>query len=230
MALRPPLNPLDHSSDNRADPLHQSYRRRSAIREQQPDRIWSVMITALVTATASVVTVAIGFLLTHWSTTRQNRVRSQLTRLERQLSQLYGPLYAMTQSNGIAYRAMRDRYDPEHLFDQRTAESIARISAEQRDIYRLWMITVLQPTSRKACDLLLMHADLLLDETMPVCAMQYFTHVRGYEAVLAQWESGDHAELFSLVPYPQQFTDYVAASFGTLQTQQAKLLARQRSK
>ena len=188
------------------------------------------MNTALVTATASVVTVAIGFLLTHWGATRQNRRQAQLTRLERQLSQLYGPLYAMTQSNGIAYRAMRDRYDPEHLFDQRTTESIARISADQREIYRLWMVTVLQPTSRKACELLLTHADLLLDEAMPACAMQYFTHVRGYEAVLAQWESGDHAELFSLVPYPQHFTDYVAASFKTLQAQQANLLTRQGSR
>ncbi|MRH88342.1 hypothetical protein GFY24_12950 [Nocardia sp. SYP-A9097] len=183
------------------------------------------MNTALITATASVLTVGIGFVLTHWSAARNNRHLDQLTRVQSQLSRLYGPMYAMTQSNGIAYRAMRGRYDPEGLFDKRTSESVARIDAHQREIYRLWMTTVLQPTSRKVCDLLLAYADLLLDETMPECAMVYFTHVRGYEVVLAQWESGDYDELFSLVQYPQAFTDYVANSFMKLQAQQAQLLA-----
>ncbi|MGV9377516.1 hypothetical protein ACWDRB_16955 [Nonomuraea sp. NPDC003707] len=188
------------------------------------------MNTALITATASILAVGIGFLLTHWSTARNNRHRDQLARVQTQLSQLYGPMYAMTQSNGIAYRAMRDRYDPEGLFDQRTPESIEQIDKNQREIYRLWMTSVLQPTSRTVCDLLLTHAHLLLDEAMPECAMKYFTHVRGYEVVLAQWEAGEYAELFSLVPYPQEFTDYVAESFKTLQAQQSQLLANRRSR
>ncbi|MEV1246765.1 hypothetical protein [Nonomuraea sp. NPDC049750] len=188
------------------------------------------MNTALITATASILAVGIGFLLTHWSTARNNRHRDQLARVQTQLSQLYGPMYAMTQSNGIAYRAMRDRYDPEGLFDQRTPESMEQIDKNQREIYRLWMTSVLQPTSRKVCDLLLAHAHLLLDEAMPECAMKYFTHVRGYEVVLAQWEAGEYAELFSLVPYPQEFTDYVAESFKTLQAQQSQLLANRRSR
>ncbi|YCK35259.1 hypothetical protein ACNF49_14590 [Actinomadura sp. ATCC 39365] len=188
------------------------------------------MNTALITAAASILAVGIGFMLTHWSAVRNGRHRDQLARVQTQLSQLYGPMYAMTQSNGIAYRAMRDRYDPEGLFDQRTSESIKRIDANQREIYRLWMTSVLQPTSRKVCDLLLTHAHLLLDETMPECAMKYFTHVRGYEVVLARWEAGEHAELFSLIPYPQEFTDYIAESFEKLQVRQSQLLANRRSR
>ena len=98
-------------------------------------------------------------------------------------------------------------------------------SEDQRETYRRWMTTVLQPTSRKVCDLLLTHGDLLLDGVMPECALRYFTHVRGYEVVLAKWLEGDYQELFSLVPYPQEFTDYVAASFRSLQHRQAELLS-----
>jgi hypothetical protein len=60
----------------------------------------------------------------------------------------------MTQSNGIAYKSMKEKYDPESLFDQRTPESFARITPEQRVVYKLWMSTVLQPTNRAAREVL----------------------------------------------------------------------------
>lgn len=182
------------------------------------------MTAALVTAAASVLAATIGYLSTYYANLRLERHRNQLARVNQQLSKLYGPLYAMTQSNGIAYRSMRDKYDPDGLFDQRTTESIRSITPQQRETYKLWMTAVLQPTSRMARELMLNNTDLLLSGEMPASALRWFTHVAGYDAVLTSWADGDDSEIFSLVPYPQEFTEYVADSFRILQDRQAVLL------
>jgi hypothetical protein len=184
------------------------------------------MATALIAAAASIAAATIGYLATYVTNLRIERHRNQLARVNQQLSKLYGPLHSMTQSNGIAYRSMRHKYDPDGLFDQRCSESIERITPGQRAIYKLWMTTVLQPTSRAAREVMMSNTDLLIDGKMPQCALRWFTHVAGYEAVLAMWMNGDDAEMFSLVPYPQEFTDYVEESFETLQRRQAALLMR----
>jgi hypothetical protein len=184
------------------------------------------VIAVLITAAASIAAATIGFLSTQLVNLRLERHRNQLTRVNQQLGKLYGPLHAMTQSNGIAYHSMRDKYDPEGLFDQRTAESLARITSEQREIYKLWMVNVLQPTSRMARELLLQNTDLLLHGKMPECALRWFTHVAGYDAILTSWANGDDSELFSLIPYPRDFTEYITESFHTLQARQASLLER----
>jgi hypothetical protein len=184
------------------------------------------MSAAVITASASVVVAALSYLATYYTSFRMEKRRNQLDRVNQQLARLYGPLYSLTQSNGIAYRAMRSRYDPDGLFDQRTADSRSRISLPQKEVYKLWMTTVLQPANRDARDTLLKNTDLLVDGVMPTSALNWCTHVAGYEAVLAVWAAGDDAEIFSLVPYPQEFTDYVAESFELLQARQAKLLSR----
>jgi hypothetical protein len=186
--------------------------------------------TAIIAAAASILVATIGAFAAYLMNIRLERHRNQLARVNQQLSKLYGPLHAMTRSNGIAYRAMCDRYDPAGLFDQRTAESLAQLTKDQRNIYRLWMTTVLQPTNRAARDVMLNNTDLLIDGIMPGSALKWFTHVAGYESILTMWENGDDSQIFSLVPYPQTFTDYVAQSFQTLQEQQRRLLARVASK
>jgi hypothetical protein len=188
------------------------------------------MNAALITAAASIVVATVGYLATYFSSYRLERYRNQLARANMQLSKLYGPLYAMTQSNGIAYRAMCERYAPEGLFDQRTESSLRQLTPEQREVYKLWMTTVLQPTNRNARDILMNHTDLLIDGVMPLSALARFTHVAGYETVLAAWATGDESALFSLVPYPQEFTDYVAKSFRELQLRQLELLVRTTSR
>jgi hypothetical protein len=40
------------------------------------------------------------------------------------------------------------------------------------------------------------------------------------------WPQGDASELFSLVPYPQEFNDYVADAVHVLQDRPAQLLIR----
>jgi hypothetical protein len=184
------------------------------------------MVAVLITAAASVVAAAIGYLSTQVLNLRLERHRNQLARVNQQLSKLYGPLHAMTQANGIAYHGMRDKYDPEGLFDQRTSESMARITPEQRETYKLWMVNVLQPTNRIARELVLHNTDLLLRGKMPESVLRWFAHVAGYDAVLTSWANGDDSELFSLVPYPREFSEYIAESFQTLQARQAVLLER----
>lgn len=184
------------------------------------------MATALITASATILAATIGYFATHLVNLRLERHRNQLARVNQQLSKLYGPLYSMTQLNGIAYRSMRDKYDPEGLFDERTVESLRRITPQQRETYKRWMTTVFQPTSRMARGLLLNNTDLLLYGKMPESVLRWFTHVASYDAVLTSWANGDDSELFSLIPYPQAFSDYIAESFQTLQARQAILLER----
>ncbi len=183
------------------------------------------MQTALITSTASVIAVVLGFITTYLLNRRMERQRNQLARVNAQLSQLYGPIYAITQSSGIAFREFTNRYDPMRLFDNPDADSDPRITDMQKASYRKWLGTVFQPNNKKILEILLTKTDLLIDGDMPASALTFFAHVAGYDVILQDWESGDLSSLFSLVDYPEEFSLYISKAYKALQEKQSRLLA-----
>jgi len=188
------------------------------------------MQTALITSAASIVAVMLGFVTTYILNRRLERHKNQLTRVNALLSQLYGPLFALTQSNAIALKEFSDRNDPLHLFDHSESEYDARMTELQRASYRQWVQTVFQPNNKRILDTLLTKADLLAGGQMPPSALRVFAHVAGYDVVLLNWSSGNFESLFSIVDYPKEFTDYVAETYVLLQNRQSKLLVEQRQR
>lgn len=181
-------------------------------------------------ALAGVCVAAIGYLVKHMSDVRLAQRDNRLARINRQLSEFYGPLLALTRSSDESWQAFRKRY--------RTGKgSFWKIDPPptQADAmaWRLWMTTVFMPLHQRMTDLVFLHADLIEEPEMPPCLLAMCAHVAGYQAVIKEWESGEisieRIDNVSVVNFPGlELADYASAAFGRLKTEQSALLGSTR--
>jgi hypothetical protein len=163
---------------------------------------------------------------------RLARRKDQLDRVNRQLGELYGPLFAAHAASRRIYLAFRDRYRPadESYFSAKNPPTEEEVAA-----WREWMTHVFMPLNRRMTEAIIANADLLREEHLPGCLQELCAHVAGYEAVLRHWEADDVVSVqeednLSVVPYPwRELDDYVPKSFEALAQEQAKLLAQVKS-
>ncbi|KOU53084.1 hypothetical protein ADK54_05665, partial [Streptomyces sp. WM6378] len=98
---------------------------------------------------AVVVTVTAGFagyLVTYLNSLRLTQRQERLARVNRQLSEFYGPLLALVEVNSRLYHAFSEQYPrPEGR------EPLSH--QDERAEWRLWITTVFLPTHRAIRDL-----------------------------------------------------------------------------
>jgi hypothetical protein len=180
------------------------------------------LIAALIAAIATILAVFIGYVLTHRSSQRLQQRQNELARVNRQLADLYGPIFVTIESGRVAFDTFCEEYsDGVPNFNYKPED----LSEEQREAWELWMTTVFQPKNRLMYDLLTSNGDLLIEETMPEFISRFCAHVIGYDALLAEWQRGDHSKVFAKPSFPDEFTKYVRDSYKQLKRQQAQLLA-----
>ena len=180
-----------------------------------------------VVALVGVVVAAVGYFVKYRIDLRLAQRNDRLERINRQLSEFYGPLLALTRASGQSWHAFRERYRPPG------SESFWKgdppPTREETIAWRLWMTTVFMPVHQRMMDLVLSRADLIEEPDMPPCLMALCAHVAGYQAVLKEWERGEisvaRADNISVVNFPgQELADYAAAAFSRLKAEQADLL------
>lgn len=180
-------------------------------------------MSTILATTTPVLIALIGFLFTYIHTRRLQRRNDRLAWLNRQLGELYGPLFTLSESARISYQTFVKRHpgavEDGPLWDAPTREFT-------RD-WQQWMAHAFQPTNRRMAELLLDHGDLLVDESVPVCISTFLAHVASYEVLLQAWERDESSELLAAVDYPPTFTTYVADNYGALKQRQARLIGRQ---
>ena len=145
----------------------------------------------LVTTTATVGLAFIGYLAAYLNSLRRAQRTERLTRLNRQLAELYGPLLALTEASDMAWRAFRSKYRPDAhgYFDTQKPISDAALLA-----WRNWMQTVFMPTNLRIYDCILSKSDLLIESKMPTCLLDLCAHVTAYLPVIKAWEQNDYSE------------------------------------
>jgi len=176
-----------------------------------------------------------GYFVKYATDIRLAQRNDRLERINRQLSEFYGPLLALTRASDESWQAFRKRYRP-------GAGSYWKadppLTAEDALVWRLWMSTVFVPVHRQMMELVLDHADLIEEPDMPPCLLALCAHIAGYQAVLKEWERGEvsmaREDNISVVNFPgDELATYAAEAFTRLKAQQAELLgtngARRRS-
>ncbi|MFD4224657.1 hypothetical protein [Streptomyces griseus] len=167
-----------------------------------------------------------GYVVTYLTSLRLARRKDCLDRVNRQLGELYGPLYAQAEAVDRSWNKFCDRYWPLWIASE-------PVTAEQAAIWRLWMSTVFMPLNRRMAELVVSHADLLREETIPEPLKELCAHVACYEPVLARWQEDgfdsvqfdDHVSIAG--DFPRGELDlYVRTSFESLKLEQARLLAQ----
>lgn len=180
---------------------------------------------ALITASASVLVAAAVFVANLVVQFRSERRQFALERVNAQLRELYGPLYAQYEVNETIWRALRDSGLPD-----REVRRAGTATEAQRAEWRLWVQEALMPGNVKMRDAVIEHADLLIEDEVPHVLAGFCSHVASYEVVLAQ--SGDRRKQLAraLIPHPgDEFGEYVQSSFAFLKQRQATLLGSART-
>ena len=182
----------------------------------------SVVVPLLVT----VFVAATGYAATYVTNLRLARRKDHLDRVNRQLSELYGPLYAQAEANHRAWRKFADKGG--NVFGRSTS-----VTAEQAATWRLWMSTVFMPLNRRMVETVVSHADLLREDTIPEALLELYAHVACYEPIVARWQDDefdsvrfdDHVSVAGNYPRRELYA-YVRNSFEALKREQALLLAQ----
>jgi hypothetical protein len=180
------------------------------------------MTAAWIAAVSAAVVSLMSAFLTYNATRRLSRRSDQIAFVGRQLSELYGPLYALAKASSMSWAEFMRKHGAGrgYLFDDRTRQD--------EDLVRewtYWLRNVFMPINRKILDALLSKADLIDDIEMPQCLTDFCAHVTGYEVTLAKWEDKDFSAIGSIVNHPgSPFHDYVEEKYKELKIRQASLL------
>ncbi|MGW0534753.1 hypothetical protein [Streptomyces sp. NPDC003032] len=149
--------------------------------------------------------------------------QERLLRVNRQLSDFYGPLFALAESNARTFATFMERHarpDGRSPF----AGEVPPTEAEAAE-WRLWATTVFIPNIREMRDVIVQNADLLREPAMPAILLRLCEHVSGYEIRSAHWSQGRFDKQFSVVAYPgEELGAYARDGFTSLKEEQARLL------
>jgi hypothetical protein len=172
------------------------------------------MAAAVITASASVLVAVLVFIFNQYAQIQQERRQIRLARVNSQLRDLYGPLNALVDVNERIWEALRQSSLPAQE---------ERRPGEGTEGWRRWQDNALMPINRKMRDLIIEHADLLVDTEVPRPLGDFCAHVESVEIVMAAEKRGldEHA----LVAHPgASYVAYVHRSFEHLKRAQQCLL------
>ncbi|MFD9511268.1 hypothetical protein [Streptomyces mirabilis] len=172
----------------------------------------------------TVVVAATGYGATYLTNLRLTRRKDHLDRVNRQLSELYGPLYAQCEAVNQAWKKFEDRYGAPWIEG-------APATAKRAATWRLWMSTVFMPLNRRMVETIVTHADLLLGDTIPEPLKELCGHVACYEPIVARWQEDgfnsvqfdDHVSIAGNYRH-EALAAYLKRSFESLKGEQAWLL------
>jgi hypothetical protein len=177
-------------------------------------------------ATALTLAVTVGLAVSGYAFTYRNNLRidqhkARLERVNRQLSELYGPLLALSSAGNIAWQGFRSRYRP-GVGPFWSTESPP--NEQETFAWRLWMVEVFMPLNLRMEAAIVDKSDLLDEDHMPQELLLLCAHVSAYKTLLRRWESGDFSEHASIVKFPPEISTYVGAEFARLKREQERLL------
>jgi hypothetical protein len=180
---------------------------------------WQTVITFL----GAVLLALLGYFVTYLNNLRLAQRQARLDRVNKQLKEFYGPLFALTRASTMSWAAFRRVYRPGGSFwDEGHAPT-----DEEAARWRTWMTEVFMPRNLEMVRIITEHSDLLDEDEMPDCLLTLCAHVAGYMPVLKAWEEGDFSRHTSVVNFPaEELLAYTQANYDRLKREQARLLGK----
>lgn len=171
---------------------------------------------AVITASASILVAVLVFILNQQAQYRQERRQARLGRVSCQLRELYGPLNALVDVNERIWEKLRESRLPPQ------AERQPDVGTED---WSRWRDYALMPANRRMRDLIIEHADLLVETEVPQPLRDFCAHVMSFEVVLVAETQGSKEA--SLIPHPgAAYVAYVRSTYEDLKDEQQRLLPK----
>ena len=159
----------------------------------------------------------IGYLAKYLNDLRLAQRKDRLERVNRQLNELYGPLFALSRASTIAFEAFQARYGRTSIWSDQPTE-------EDMKTWQLWMTEVFMPHNNRMQETVIENAELLDESEMPECLLNLSAHVLTYKTVLKRWDAGDFSEWWSVVSFPKGILEYSKNAYSRLKARQLELL------
>ena len=186
--------------------------------QEKEEKHWK-FIVSIVTA---IILAGTGYLYT-WNQSRSDaQYAAQLERVNQQLREYYGPLYALVEADDKSFQHFVNNTRPE----VRNAywDSNNPPNELQQKKWRTWFIEVTIPNYLKMEEIIMNHSDLLIEDDIPHPIIELTSHIAGYKTVVAAWKEGDYSKNWSFSNFPQEVRVYLRDSFSNLKLRQKILL------
>ncbi|MEA2601429.1 MAG: hypothetical protein QOF89_2421 [Acidobacteriota bacterium] len=191
---------------------------------------------ALASILAGLVGAVVSLAWQTWAKRRDDKRAGQLERLNRQLSELYGPLYALYEAGErnwmlfVVHFSHDTRPLAERTFLPSGTDTFPPPDADCMAEYRRRMEQLFMPTNTAMESALAQHADLLVGKRMPDEFSDFLAHVAAAKLLMHRWQK-DPAFNLDLwqqyrmeYPHPQWLKHRIRASFEVLKSAQQQLL------
>ena len=177
---------------------------------------WKTIATLAVTVSLAF----FGYVVTYLNNLNVSRRKERLDRINRQLKELYGPLFALSHASQIAWVSFRRQFRPHGPFWSEDNPP----TPDEAAAWRIWMQEVFMPFNVRKEQAILANSDLVDEKEMPRAFIRLCAHVAGYKIVLKKWENEDYTQNVSSINYPQEIHDYVQCEFNRLKAEQTRLI------
>jgi hypothetical protein len=168
---------------------------------------------------------------------RDDKRATKLTRLNKQVSDLYGPLYALYETGERNWFAFIEIYSqdpmPVPLFRRFFPSEGREVPAPDREAlkaFRRYMKTMFMPTNVAMEECIVNNAELLVGKTIPDPLIQLCVHVASNKPVLDRWKTKefddlDHKDHQPTVQHPGfAVRNHIRAAFHVLKEEQEKVI------
>jgi hypothetical protein len=162
-----------------------------------------------------------GYVATYVNGLRLQERKDRLDRVNEQLRELYGPMFAISSATHMVWKQMRATLRrPEERFWGGTPPP----TDAEKATWRLWMAEVFMPANERLQEVIVTRADLLREDHVPDCLLQLCAHVGSYRTLVRRWEAGDLADHLAIVEFPRELVGYAERAYLELKAEQARLL------
>jgi hypothetical protein len=169
--------------------------------------------THIITTTVTVLLAFLGYIATYLNNLQLSRRKDRLERVNKQLSELYGPMFSLTHASSIAWKWFKEAHSTQ-----------AEATDDDLKEWRLWMSVVFMPQNEKLYNIILNKSDLLIETIMPQSLLDFCAHTVAMQAVLEKWKNQDYSEHYSVARYPRDIEQYARESYTKLKAEQSRLL------
>lgn len=164
----------------------------------------------------------LSFLLNGLLNRKAARRAASLQFIQDQLKYLYGPLYAITQSNDAIYREFKSQH--QELVAKVLADT--ELTQEENQIRETWNQSVFQPSNLRMRRVIENNAHLFASETMPKIVLEFLAHVENWQAISRQTRGDSPIIVSEFVAYPEGFAAYVSREYERVSKRHAKKVGR----
>ncbi|WP_059009722.1 hypothetical protein [Streptomyces specialis] len=181
------------------------------------------MDVTLAAALIAAVVTAGGWLANHLLATRAERLRrrreARLAHVERQLSELYGPLFFLVHEGKSSFEDFCRNLGRPYVFGPG-----GTITPEDLDVWLFWVDQDFMPRNQEVQRLLSSKAHLIVGETMPDSYLAFMDHYNSWRVSHLRWrEKGVPYRWTAATNWPVEFGRDVITTYAELKRLQNHL-------